>query len=362
MDKRAWPTGIRPSGRGLRIRIWRNRQPIYSETIPCDPHSKRDLAIAVKRRDELMARVRLGLALFADDDAPHKTLAKACQEYLDTLDAKRSTSLGYETALNHYWLPTLGHWPVMEITQNRIKEVLAALKVSPKTKKNILIPLRGALSHAGVAPNPADGIEFRKRQKPAVERYTPQQRADLMEQLAGQARVYFAILFGCGLRPGEALALQWSDYDGEEIDVAKQITRRRLENSTKTSVRRRVYVPTWVRQILNAHPTRFAGGWVFVNSAGGHYRDTDAFNDEWRHAHRKARVPYRVPYVCRHTRAAELLSIGITPADAAKQLGHSPEMFLRVYSEFIEQFARNQDKSRFEGVGVDVDKPLANSK
>ena len=117
-----------------------------------------------------------------------------------------------------------------------------------------------------------------------------------------------------------------------------------------------MYVPTWVRGILNEHPTRFAGDWIFVNEAGSHYRDTDALNEAWRKAHKKVRVPYRVPYVCRHTRAAELLSIGITPADAAKQMGHSPEMFLRIYSEFLEQYSKQQDRGRFEGVGLSVAK------
>jgi hypothetical protein len=40
--------------------------------------------------------------------------------------------------------------------------------------------------------------------------------------------------------------------------------------------------------------------------------------------------------------------MGIAPGDAAKQLGHSLEMFYRVYSEWIEQYAGESDLSRFE--------------
>ena len=92
------------------------------------------------------------------------------------------------------------------------------------------------------------------------------------------------------------------------------------------------------------------GGYIFVNSLGAHYRDTDVFNDAWRAAHRRARIPY----TCRHTRAAELLSTGVDPADAAKQLGHTVEMFLRTYSEWIEEYHQNRDKLRFEGIGVKI--------
>lgn len=80
-------------------------------------------------------------------------------------------------------------------------------------------------------------------------------------------------------------------------------------------------------------------------------------DEAWRKAHeswniknRKQQVPYRIPYVCRHTRAEELLSTGVEPGDAAAQLGHTLEMFYRTYSEWISEYSQAKDKSRFEGV------------
>lgn len=299
-----------------------------------------------------MARERLGLPLHNEDETDRKLFEVVAQDYLNTLDAKRSTHLSYTNILNKWWLPKFRGWPVDEITTAHIKREVASMGVSQKTKRNNLIPLIGVLDHAELIPNPARGIRLTRHQKKNIQRYTPQERDKLLGKLSGQALVYFAVLFGCGLRPGEALALQWSDYNGEELDISKQITRRRLESTTKTSVARKVYVPQWVRRILDNHTTRFTGKWIFVNSFNRCYLDTDVLNEAWRNAHKKARVPYRIPYVCRHTRAAELLSIGIDPADAAKQLGHSLEMFLRVYTEFIEEFSRKSDKSRFEGVPI----------
>ncbi len=40
--------------------------------------------------------------------------------------------------------------------------------------------------------------------------------------------------------------------------------------------------------------------------------------------------------------------MGVAPADAASQLGHSPQVFLNTYSEFIVEYATRQDFSRFE--------------
>lgn len=350
MVGKSWPRGIRPHGNGIQIRVYRKGRPEYTETVQGDPYSKADLASAVKRREWLLSRERLNLPLHTEDKSDRQAFEVVAQDYLNTLEAKRSTQLSYTNILNSRWIPLFAGWPIDEITTAIVKRELALMAVSQKTKRNILIPLIGVLDHAELIPNPARGIRLKRHQKDEVDRYSPKERDKLLEKLGGQDRVYFSVLFGCGLRPGEALALKWTDYDGEELDVSKQITRRRLESTTKTSVRRRVYVPEWVRTQLNNHPTRFAGEWVFVNSFDRCYLDTDMLNEAWRSAHKKARIPYRIPYACRHTRASELLSIGIQPADAAKQLGHSVEMFLRTYARWIEDFTGNQDKSRFEGI------------
>ncbi|QIB67108.1 tyrosine-type recombinase/integrase [Kineobactrum salinum] len=349
-----WPTGIQPDGSGLRIRLWHKSRVIYSETLPGDPTSKTLLSAAVKRREWLVARKKLGLPLYlSDDDNETRAFRQVARDYLDTLDAKRSTQMSYRSLMNTYWAPFF-EWPIQDITAADIKRELATREVSRKTKRNALIVLRGVLSHAEVFPNPADRVKIRRDQKKAIQRYLPAERTALLKQLTGQVAVYFALMFGCGLRPGEVRGLLWTDYNGEELSVTKQITRRRPEATTKTYMRRDVYVPLWVRAYLNNHSTRFNGGYIFQTESGGPHLDTDVFNEEWQRAHKRARIPYRIPYTCRHTRAAELLSTGVDPVDAAEQLGHSLEMFLRTYSELIKEYATPRDKSRFEGLAAEI--------
>ena len=346
------PRGLRvhPKGRGIQIRV-SGRGARYEKTLDLDPTKPADVAAAVRHRDEIIARLRVGLAIVENEPSRQRTFQEAAQDYMNALEADYSTASDYLHSLNH-WVPHLGNKLVSEVTAGDVKTALASMNVSGKTKRNRLVPLRGVFTHAEVQPNPAN-IKIKKQQKARIDRYRPEERDRLLSCLEGQAKVYFALLFGCGLRPGgEPLGLQWSDYDGETIYVHRTIVRRRIKATTKTHTARHVYVPTWVRPILANHPTRFAGTWVFVNSAGGHHLDPDRFNEAWAAAHRKARIPYRIPYVCRHTRAAELLSTGVDPADAAKQLGHSLEMFYRTYSEFIEEYAGARDMARFEGHGV----------
>ncbi len=281
------------------------------------------------------------------------------------MQAKISTKRSYVRTLNLYWIAPLGDWPINEVTTAKIKEVLSGLTriprsktqkelppLSAKTKINILGVLRLVFQHAGVSPNPAN-FRIPKAQKKKVQRYTPEQRAALLGALSGQDRVYFALLFGCGLRPcGEPLALKWSDYDGEYLNISEQLTARKRQAYTKTSVVRKVYVPKWVRAMLKEHYTRFKGGPIFQTKKGMQLPDTDELNAAWKAAHIECGIPYSVPYTCRHTRAAELISTEVNPAEAAVQMGHSISMFLDTYAEFIEDYAKKQNKDRFEGLNV----------
>lgn len=342
-----WPVGIRPRGKGIQIRIWRNGKLAYTETVKGNPYKAADLASAVRRREELLARQRLGLPLF-EGDIGKTIFDDVAQRYLNTLDIDPETVNKYTNQLNAYWVPVFSGWPVQDISSRHVRDALGNLDLAQKTKKNILIPLSGVFGYAGVIPNPASGVKFGKRKKAPVERYRPAERDKVLDKLEGQYRVYFALLFATGLRPGEACALEWSDWDGEQLHINKQITRGKLKARTKTFEDRKVYVPQWVRPLLLNHSTRFEGGYIFQNSEGNPYRQTRYLNRAWEKAHKRARVRLRVPYTCRHTRAAELLSLGVAPADAASQLGHSVQVFLETYSEFILEYADRQDFSRFE--------------
>ena len=120
------------------------------------------------------------------------------------------------------------------------------------------------------------------------------------------------------MRRGEVLGLEWSDYDGEKISVSKQVVRCKLADSTKTSVRRFVAVENWLRPMLDNCPTRFAGGPILINTIGTRHCDSNDFNIAWRQAQTRARVPYRISSTLRHTRAAELLSRGVSIPLATK--------------------------------------------
>lgn len=363
MDKRIWPPGISPDGAGLRIRIWDKGRVIYTETLKGDPHSPGNITAAKERRRWLLARHHLGLPLY-EGEIQSTLFEDVAQSYLTSLDAKHSTHMTYETTLNYYWMPHFTGFRLEDITMRMIKEKLALHRIVNKTKRNILIPLRGIFDHAEMDPNPCRSISLKRRQseRSAPKSYTLTERDKLMAVLPtikvhawlnGQPEAYFALLFGAGLRPGgEPLALHWSDFDGTYLTINKQITGRRAQPYTKTDRPRKVYIPMWVRSYLQVLPSRFEGGYIFRNAKNSFFSDSQTLNRVWAKAHVKARVSYQVPYACRHTRASELLSTGIQAGDAAQQLGHSIEMFHRTYAEWIAEFAGNLDPARFEGAQI----------
>lgn len=51
---------------------------------------------------------------------------------------------------------------------------------------------------------------------------------------------------------------------------------------------------------------------------------------------KKLGIRYRSPYETRHTYATMLLMTGVTPAFAARQMGHSIQMFLTTYARWID--------------------------
>ncbi len=371
VDQSKWPAGIRPRDGSIEVRV-RRRGYNYREIIQGNPNKKSDLAAAVRHRAEIISRINLGLPVYTDEQTEVTLFADDVQRYVDQLELEYSTVEGYLRDLNHYWLPVFGKHVTQEITTAEIK---AAMKGDATTRKrwlNRLTPLRGVFDYAEVVPNPAGAIKRKKAKgatnKNQIIRFTPQHRIEVMQALGRhddpQVPAYFALLFGCGLRPsGEPLGLEWVDYDGEQVYIHKTIVRRRFKSTTKTHTARHVFVPQWVRPYLDNLPSRFADGHIFLNSLGRPFLDSDMFNAAWqdvfytKRLRRDLKIHYQVPYVCRHTRAAELLSSGVEPGRAAKQLGHSLKMFFDIYSEWIEEYANAEDKAKLDTPG-----PVAETK
>ena len=95
-----------------------------------------------------------------------------------------------------------------------------------------------------------------------------------------------------------------------------------------------------------------AGQWVFPDpKTGRRWTDDGTPRDTyWVPTLKRLGIRYRSPYQTRHTYATIMLMSGVTPAYAAKQMGHSIEQFLRTYSKWIDGGQNAVEMSKVEGL------------
>ena len=325
--------------KGLRWQFgaWQARVTIHKQAHATSfqfANSDAGLKKAIAARESWIQKLSHGEQRY-DSAVPFGNIA---QSYLDQSDLKPSTRQAYKQLLNQYWMEGLANKPIYTIRPSHIREILAGRDVSQKTKRNSLIPLRGvfdlAIEEELIASNPVDAIRLKKHQKPPIIRFTPKEKESLLAKLDGDNLFFYTIAFETGMRTGEILGLKWEDITKDTITLTRAMVRRRISD-LKTSKVRSVFISPRLSKILQNHPRRFAGGFVFRNQFDNPCLDADNFNNAWKKALKQCRMTYRRAYICRHTRASEMLMAGVEPAFAAKQLGHTTEMFLNTYADWI---------------------------
>jgi integrase len=68
----------------------------------------------------------------------------------------------------------------------------------------------------------------------------------------------------------------------------------------------------------------------------------------WRPVLKRLGIRYRSPYQTRHTYATMMLMAGVNPAFAARQMGHSVQMFLRTYAKWIDSGANQREVGKLD--------------
>jgi integrase len=233
-----------------------------------------------------------------------------------------------------------------------IQEFTSRLKdagVGPPTVRKTLALLQGVLEHA-VAWGRLQNNPVKSVRRPAA----PRKRAvralppSLVEDLRAHApsmrdATLISVLAYGGLRPGEALALEWGDVGKDTIRVEKALALGQVKD-TKNLKHRTVRMLTHLsRDLAEWRIKRGSPGTptpVFPLGDGRFWTDTAYRN--WRKRvyqplARAAGVDSARPYDLRHSLASLLFAEGQNPAEIAEQLGHSLETLLSTYVHVIEE-------------------------
>ncbi len=173
-----------------------------------------------------------------------------------------------------------------------------------------------------------------------------------------------SVLAYAGLRPGEALALQWRDVREQTILVERAISLGE-EKDTKTAAHRTVRVLQPLAVDLREWRLRSGrpgeNTLIFPSRAGTPW--TLAAYQSWRRrafkrAIEAAGLEHGRPYDLRHSSASLLLHEGRSVIYVARQLGHDARLTLSTYGHVMDEFedyaaprCADGDRRRKSGLG-----------
>jgi integrase len=285
--------------------------------------------------------------------APSKlTLKEHCDLWLSgKVNLRAKTRNSYRDQLTNHVYPVLGSVRLPLVSETRISQLwsqMTADGLSPRTVAYTHTILSQALKQAvrvgALLKNPAEFCELPKAsgdQHAVV--FTPEQASLFLEKTSRVSKWYplWTVLLSAGLRPQEALALEWSEVDlGSETGTIQVV--RALEEfergkyrvatvKTKKS-RRAVSIPQEVVEVLKEHRKTSGriAGFVFPNDEGSFYTISHvrkAWKQDIKRVNKARLVADELPmpklYGARHSHATHLLSENVHPKIVQERFGHS---------------------------------------
>lgn len=150
---------------------------------------------------------------------------------------------------------------------------------------------------------------------------------------------FVLLAYFTGARPGELIALNWSDVNFEKryIDVNKTIVHSQV-GTTKTanSVRKIDLFDDAIEVLKKQYKLTHNKTNVFVNQRGRQFYSHDIIAYHFRKVLNELNIKGKYLYNLRHTFASTLLTNGIDIAYISKMLGHSNSaVTLQRYTKFI---------------------------
>ena len=369
-------SGVEARETSIRISFVLEGQP-RKETLKTDGSplapTPANLKYAHRLADEIKQKIRYGTFVYADyfPASPNATTGQGSTvgDRLDTWMAgqvgkEASTLKGYRTAAK-WWKAQLG----AKLARGLVKsDILAALATEPKwtgkTRNNKMSVLRQALQLAvddgAMVTNPAANIDAFEHQRPEPDPFSLEEADTIIAALAKtdeQVSRYFAVKFFTGLRTSESLAMRWDwiDWKRGTMAVSGAVVLGETKDRTKTHTVRHVQLNSRALAALKdqkAATFMQPHGLIFPDPRTGERWTDDEPPRElyWRPCLKRLGMRYRSPYETRHTYATMMLMQAVAPAFAARQMGHSVEMFLRTYARWIDGGQNAVEMAKLEGL------------
>jgi integrase len=289
-------------------------------------------------------------------DAGRETLEAFVAEWwrdYATVNLAHNTLQTYAVVWNRHALPRLGPLQLRQVTPPvvaRFRRDLAAAGVGNEAIKKTMTMLQGVFARAvewGRLPvNPLQAVRKPTSTRRAVVPLAPmrveQVRAALLANRTNGVleAVLVSVLAYAGLRPEEALALEWGHIRDRTILIEQVNIDGVIQPRQKTRrPPRTVDLLTPLSEDLDELRSRNDGGFVFPRSDRKPWTAVDWRNWRRRGYQRVANqlaVHDRRPYSLRHSFASLLIhERRLTIVEIAQQMGHSATTLLQTYAHVI---------------------------
>jgi integrase len=302
------------------------------------------------------------------------TLASFAEDWLTGRVRLADSTLGkYSEMLEHHVLPELGPLALTELRPRRLHEwqqrrlaAGAGPAVLGKAQGLLRQILKTAvMPHEYLEVNPVLELErpeyVKREHRWLAVAEVEALRGWYLERDDLRSATLVSVLGFVGVRPQDALALEWKHLDGDRLEVIQKNSEGAILPGSKTGEhwKRRVYVPSPVLDDLADWRAAGAGrGLIFPRPDGEPWRKHDW--DNWRSKYtrpggkRHSTGPRPLakcfklaaedvglgatlkPYDLRHTAATLYAAAGWTAVEIGHQLGHSPEVSQRTYQHLLD--------------------------
>jgi integrase len=268
----------------------------------------------------------------------------------------------YGEVLSRHVLPALGSTQLRALHTAGIEEaVVKPLRTAEKirTAQLAVAVLSKVMASAvkdptlGLVGNPCRGVEVGGVRRREVQPLNEGERDRFREAIQStKHEALFLVLMGTGMRPGEALALDWGHMDLDEgaVRIERAVDDRGEFHAPKTAKGRRVEpLGPELRQVLRELHLRRGrpnSGLVFPDELGGVLDARNLLRRHFRPALKRAEIPEsRVQqlrlYDLRHGFATAALEAGADVRTTADLMGHAnTRMTMEVYQHISDQRRR----------------------
>jgi integrase len=231
----------------------------------------------------------------------------------------------------------LRDWPFRDLRRRHSLELVAhMLTVQGRAAtgaRNVLRTL-SAMAEDAITDEIADVNSFRgvrvRANDPRARKPQREPRVFTFDQMhafaaaAGQWEPLVRVIADCGLRLGEVLGLDRSDFDGETFRLRGAAHNGVFvpgDQATKRHVRDAPCPPS-TAALVRAMPTRIDTTLLFPTITGKLWWERNFYRDVWEPARQRSGIDC-TPQEFRHSWVSLLRAEGIDPADLADAAGHS---------------------------------------